>query len=240
MVVFAPVLTLTAEEAARVFYTEWIARYGVPAVIRSDNGSAFVANMMDAVRRILGTQAWNFSCTNNPTHHSLLEVRHRILDTVLNTAYEKGDLSSSTVRFYCAIGEMRHNFYTNSRGITPFEVVTGETPRTPHNFMMIPTNADLNELNVTYMDRDFIRRLRDEIRDLIVWIHFRDDERLHKEKAHRLTQEYNCRTKIFEYRLGDLVSIQGQVATILEFIQATVTGPAKVRIQITNHESSTD
>ena len=73
-----------------------------------------------------------------------------------------------------------------------------------------------------------------------MWIHFRDDERLHKEKAHRLTKEYNCRSKIFEYRIGDLVSIQGQVATILEFIQPTVTGPAKVRIQITNHESSTE
>ena len=86
---FAPVVTLTAEEAARVFYTEWIARYGVPAVIRSDNGSAFVANMMDAVRRILGVKAWDFSCTNNPTHHSLIEVRHKTLDTVLNTAVEK-------------------------------------------------------------------------------------------------------------------------------------------------------
>ena len=185
----------------------------------------------------LGSAIWAFPSS---TCQSGVTVRHKILDTVLNTAFEKGDLSSRTCRYYCAIAEMRHNLYTNSQGITPFEVVTGETPRTPHNFMMIPTNADLRELNVTPLDREFIEKLRDEIRDLIVWIHFRDDERLHTEKAHRLTQEYNRRKKIFEYRIGDLVSFQGQMATIRELIQPTVKGPAKVRIQITNHESSND
>ena len=137
-----------AAEAARVFYSEWIARYGVPEKIRSDNGSAFIANMMDAVRRIMGIKTWDFSCTNNPIHHALIEVRHKTLDNVLNTSANKGDLSQHTLRYYCAVAEQRHNHYTNrDNGITPFEIVTGETPRTPHNFMIVPTNAEISALD---------------------------------------------------------------------------------------------
>jgi hypothetical protein len=241
IVMFAPVVKLTAEEAARVFYSEWIARYGVPEKIRSDNGSAFIANMMDAVRRIMGIKTWDFSCTNNPTHHALIEVRHKTLDNVLDTAANKGDLSQYTLRYYCAVAEQRHNHYTHrDNGITPFEMVTGESPRTPHNFMIVPTNAEISALDVAPIEREFICNLKEHIRDTIVWLHYCDEDRLHKEKAHRLTDSYNRRTKVFEHRRSDIVSYNGEVATIIELIQPTVTGPAKARIRITTHDQSTE
>jgi hypothetical protein len=45
---------------------------------------------------------------------------------------------------------------------------------------------------------------------------------------------------VFEHRRSDIVSYNGEVATIIELIQPTVTGPAKARIRITTHDQSTE
>ena len=236
---FVPVKTLGALDAARAFYSEWVALFGVPAQIRSDKGSAFVADLMKAIAKILGIQSHDFACTHEPTHHALIEVRHKNLDDILNVAFNKGDLSQDTIRYYCAVAEQRHNQYTHSpHGHTPFELVTGEIPRTQHNFLMLPSIDEINKLNPD--DRKFVERLRDDIRSTIVWTHYQDDDRLHKEKAHRLTDMYNRQHKIFDLRINDIVSYEGQSATILELLQPTVTGPAKARIRITNHDQSTE
>ena len=74
---FAPVKTLGALDAARVFYTEWVALFGVPAQIRSDKGSAFIASLMQAVAQILGIKSHDFACAHEPTHHALVEKLSR-------------------------------------------------------------------------------------------------------------------------------------------------------------------
>ena len=77
---FLPVRTLNATDAAMKFYTGWIAIFGSPAIVRSDKGSAFISNMMDAFRKMMGVKNWDFSCPKNPTHHALIETRHRDLE----------------------------------------------------------------------------------------------------------------------------------------------------------------
>ena len=236
---FAPVKTLGALDAARVFYTEWVALFGVPAQIRSDKGSAFIATLMQAVAQILGIKSHDFACAHEPTHHALVEKRHQDLDDILNDAYNKGDLSQGTIRYYCAVAEQRHNQYTHSKhGHTPFELVTGEIPRHQHNFLTIPSIDAIKTLQPD--DRAFVECLRQDIRNTIEWTHLRDDDRLHKEKAHRLTALHTRQHKIFDLRINDIVSFEGQSATILELIQPTVTGHAKARIRLTNHDSSID
>jgi len=236
---FAPVKTLGALDAARVFYSEWIALFGVPAQIRSDKGSAFIALLMQAVAHILGIKSHDFACAHEPTHHALVEVRHKDLDTILNDAYNKGDLSQATIRYYCAVAEQRHNQYTHStHGHTPFELVTGEIPRNQHNFLTIPSVDALDKLQPD--DRQFVECLRTDIRNTILSTHLQDDDRLHKEMAHRLTAMHTSQHKIFDLRINDIVSFEGQSATVLELIQPTVTGHAKARIRITNHDTSVD
>lgn len=172
-------------------------------------------------------------------HSSKFATSHLIMSSILHTT--KGIFQKNTLRYYYAVAEQRHNHYTHSdTGITPFEIVTGETPRTPHNFMAIPTNADITALGLAPIDRAFIELLKENIRNTIVWLHFKDEDRLHKEKAHRLTDLYNRRTKIYEHRVNDIVSYGGQSATIVALLQPTVTGPAKARIQFTNHDNSTE
>ena len=210
-------------------------------MIRSDQGSAFIANMMDAFRRIMGVKNWDFSSPHNPTHHGLIETRHRDLQTVLNVALNKGDLSEKTLEFYCSVSAQRHNQYIHDQsGYTPHHLTFGETPRHQHNFMMIPTRQEIADLAITPMDKQFIQLLKDSIRDNIVYVHYQNDERLHKEKAHRLTKEYTQRHTAFEHRVNDIVSYNGEIATVIELLQPTVTGPTKALIRLTTHEGSND
>ena len=241
LVRFLPVRTVNAADAAMKFYTGWIAIFGCPAIVRSDNGSAFISKMMEAFRKMMGVKNWDFSCPSNPTHHALIETRHRDLEQVLNVAMDKGDLSAQTLEFYCSVSSQRHNQYIHdSSGYTPHHLTFGETPRNQHNYMMVPTQQEITNLDLAPMDHAFLQLLKNSIRDTIVYIHYKNDERLHKEKAHRLTAEYNQRRTAFEHRVNDIVSYEGEVATVIELLQPTVTGPTKALIRLTNHEGSND
>ena len=241
LVRFLPVRTVNAADAAMKFYTGWIAIFGCPAIVRSDNGSAFISKMMEAFRKMMGVKNWDFSCPSNPTHHALIETRHRDLEQVLNVAMDKGDLSAQTLEFYCSVSSQRHNQYIHdSSGYTPHHLTFGETPRNQHNYMMVPTQQEITNLALAPMDHAFLQLLKNSIRDTIVYIHYKNDERLHKEKAHRLTAEYNQRRTAFEHRVNDIVSYEGEVATVIELLQPTVTGPTKALIRLTNHEGSND
>ena len=241
MVRFLPVRTVNAADAAMKFYTGWIAIFGSPAIVRSDKGSAFISKMMKTFRKMMGVKNWDFSCPKNPTHHALIETRHRDLENVLNTAMDKGDLSAQTIEFYCCVSAQRFNQYIHdAAGYTPHHLTFGETPRHQHNFMMVPTQQEIVNLDLAPMDHEFIKILKNSIRDTIVYVHYKNDERLHKEKAHRLTAEYNKRHTAFEHRVNDIVSYEGEIATVIELLQPTVTGPTKALIRLTNHEGSND
>ena len=241
MVRFLPVRTVNAADAAMKFYTGWIAIFGSPAIVRSDKGSAFISKMMKTFRKMMGVKNWDFSCPKNPTHHALIETRHRDLENVLNTAMAKGDLSAQTIEFYCCVSAQRFNQYIHdAAGYTPHHLTFGETPRHQHNFMMVPTQQEIVNLDLAPMDHEFIKILKNSIRDTIVYVHYKNDERLHKEKAHRLTAEYNKRHTAFEHRVNDIVSYEGEIATVIELLQPTVTGPTKALIRLTNHEGSND
>ena len=69
---------------------------------------------------MMGVKNWDFSCPSNPTHHALIETRHRDLEQVLNVAMDKGDLSAQTLEFYCSVSSQRHNQYIHdAAGYTP-------------------------------------------------------------------------------------------------------------------------
>ena len=152
-VCFLPVRTLSAANAAIEFFTGWIAIFGVPAIIRSDQGSAFISVMMDAFRRMMGVKTWVYSCPANPTHHSTIETLHRGLNSVLHVAMNKGDLSPATITFYCLVASQRHNQYVHHiTGITPYQLMFGEPPRHQHNFVIIPSEQDIANLSLEPID----------------------------------------------------------------------------------------
>jgi len=216
---FLPVRTLNASDAAMKFYTGWISIFGSPAIVRSDKGSAFISNMMTAFRRMMGIKTWDLSCPNNPTHHALIETRHRELDAVLNVALNKGDLSSQTLEYYCSVASQHHNQYIHDiSGFTPHQLMFGEPPRHQHNFMMIPSEQKIAALNLTPMDAKFIETLKSSIRETLAYVHYRNDECIQKGKAHQLTALYNKRRTAFEHRAGDIVSYDGKVATVIELL----------------------
>ena len=61
----------------------------------------------------------------------------------------------------------------------------GDPPRHQHNFMMVPSQQEIADLDLAPLDSEFIKILKASIRDTIVYVHYyKNEERLHKEKAH--------------------------------------------------------
>ena len=207
---FLPVCTLNANDAAMKLFTGWISIFGSPAIVRSDNGSAFISNMMDAFRRMMGIKTWDFSCPSDPTHHAPIETHHRELNAVLNVPMNKGDLSSQTLELYCLVASQRHNQYIHDMsGFTPHQLMFGEPPRHQHNFMIVPSEQEIADFALTPMDSKFGETLKSCTRDTLVYVHYKNDDRIKKETAHRLTDLYNKRRTAFEHRVDDIVSYDG-------------------------------
>jgi site-specific DNA-cytosine methylase len=88
---FRPVSSVGAMDAALEMLIMWVPQFGIPEVVRSDNGSAFESAVFKALRGLLGIKSWDFSAADDPTHHSMLESKHHHLQDVLDQATEKAN-----------------------------------------------------------------------------------------------------------------------------------------------------
>ena len=112
-----------AQTTARVIVNEWYPMFGVPSSIRSDG--AFGSEVLTAVRSLLGIKNWNPSSPNDPKHHSLLEHKHKVLDTILNDAFNKGDIQSpQQLKFYVKQAMAHLNLLTYTDGYCDFTGLT--------------------------------------------------------------------------------------------------------------------
>ena len=118
-IVFVCVRTRDAQTTARAILNEWVPLFGVPSSIRSDG--AFDSEVISAVSRLIGIRDLDFSSPNDPKHHSLLEHKHKTLDTILNDAYDKGDINSPTdFKFYVKQAQTKLNLLVYTYGYCPF------------------------------------------------------------------------------------------------------------------------
>ena len=102
---YIPVKTIDTMKTARMFINRisWYPQFGLPAVFRSDCGAAFASHRMASVRAVLGVRQWDSPCADNAQHHSLLENKHKVLDAMLDMAFNKGDIQDSDdLEFYLA------------------------------------------------------------------------------------------------------------------------------------------
>lgn len=77
-----PIADITAESVARAFFETWVARFGVPTVITTDQGSQFEAELFKKLTELLGCSRTR-SSPYHPQSNGILERWHRTLKTAI-------------------------------------------------------------------------------------------------------------------------------------------------------------
>nr|XP_042897666.1 uncharacterized protein LOC122269307 [Parasteatoda tepidariorum] len=77
-----PLKDLSAESVANAFFSGWVARFGVPEIITTDQGRNFESNLFLALSKSLGTKR-NRTTAYHPSANGLIERFHRQLKGAL-------------------------------------------------------------------------------------------------------------------------------------------------------------
>ena len=229
LTMFEVVADLTAAQAVRTIHNQWYSFFGIPKIIKSDNGSAFVAELMQAYRTMMGVKRWNFSAADDPTHHSLLENKHKVLDDVLMTAHRKSDIKSEDdLRFYTKNAMARQNLYLESDGFTPHEKLTGQRPYTVTD--MITLSAPSMQ-KLKPMDQNMIETIKEVTEENMKVSQETRAERVRRNVLTNDVTLHKSRQRTTDIRVGDEVSYRGVAYKVTELKAHTPSGPSKAAIQ---------
>lgn len=114
----------TAVMVAKKLLEEIVPRFGLPVTIGSDNGPAFVSQIVQGVASALGTK-WKLHCKYNPQSSGQVERMNRTLkETLAKLAIETGRDWVTLLPF--TLFRARNTPY--KLNLTPFEIVYGGPP----------------------------------------------------------------------------------------------------------------
>uniref|UniRef100_A0A5F9D2T5 Uncharacterized protein n=1 Tax=Oryctolagus cuniculus TaxID=9986 RepID=A0A5F9D2T5_RABIT len=117
----------TALVVAKKIMEEIFPRFGLPKVIGSDNGPAFVARVSQGLAKILGI-AWKLHCAYRPQSSGQVKRMNRtIKETLAKLAMETG-LKDWTMLLRYALFRARNTPSPTMFNLTPFEVLYGSPP----------------------------------------------------------------------------------------------------------------
>lgn len=83
-----PMTDITAESVAKTFFESWVARFGVPTVITTDQGTQFEAELFKKLTELLGCSRTR-SSPYHPQSNGIIERWHRTLKTAIICQLEK-------------------------------------------------------------------------------------------------------------------------------------------------------
>ncbi|KAL1447422.1 hypothetical protein WDU94_009877, partial [Cyamophila willieti] len=124
-----PLPNITAETVAKAFYSGWIARFGVPSKLTTDQGRQFESNLFQEMSKLLGIQVIH-TTAYHPSSNGLVERFHRSLKNSLKAATKT---SSWTLTLPAVLLGLR-NVVKEDLGSTPSELVYGDSVRLPGEF----------------------------------------------------------------------------------------------------------
>ena len=120
--------TVTAVQAAELFYKEVIRYHGVPLSIVSDRDPRFTSNFWKALWALLGTKL-KMSTAYHPQSDGQTEVTNKTIENMLrhfvNTKLDNWDENLVSVEI--AI----NNAVQSSSGFSPFQLNSGQSPNFP-------------------------------------------------------------------------------------------------------------
>ncbi|XP_070923976.1 uncharacterized protein [Macaca nemestrina] len=115
----------TAHIVAKKILEEIFPRFGLPKVIRSDNGPAFVSQVSQGLARILGIN-WKLHCAYRPQSSGQVKRMNRtIKETLTKLTLETG---LKDWRRLLSLALLRAQNTPNRFGLTPYEILYGGPP----------------------------------------------------------------------------------------------------------------
>jgi len=122
-----PVSDITVQTVANVIVENWIARYGIPDQIHSDQGAQFTSEIYRELMRMLGVKV-----THTPPYNprsNKVERLHRVLGEILRSD-QTGPPDEWPSKLPWALFAHR-TAVSNATGVTPFQAVFGSNSKIP-------------------------------------------------------------------------------------------------------------
>jgi transposase InsO family protein len=147
-----PIEDMTAETVCKTLFSNWIARFGCPATIISDQGRQFESDLFRRFAATFGIRLCR-TAAYHPQSNGMVERLHRTMKAALMC---HGDESWSDNLPAVLLGLRCH--FKEDLGATPAELVYGEPIRVPGEFLS-PTTPCTNT-------PEFLHQLRQQISKL--------------------------------------------------------------------------
>ncbi|XP_017483792.1 PREDICTED: uncharacterized protein LOC108372577 [Rhagoletis zephyria] len=119
---------VTAEAVAKALLHGWIAHFGVPAAITTDQGKQFESRLCKELTNLVGAKHFR-STAYHPQANGLIERMHRTLKTAIKCHTDSNWISCLPI----ALLGLRTT-YKEDLGATPAEMVYGENLKLPGEF----------------------------------------------------------------------------------------------------------
>ncbi|XP_054571379.1 uncharacterized protein LOC129148940 [Eptesicus fuscus] len=131
----------TAQVVVKKIMEELFPRFGLPQVIGSDNGPAFVAQVSQGVARVLGIN-WKLHCAYRPQSSGQVERMNRTIKETLTKLTLETGIQDWTMLLPYALFRARNTPSPSMYNLTPFEILYGTPP--PISKMSPATDSNLS------------------------------------------------------------------------------------------------
>ena len=150
-----PMVDATAESCASALLSGWIARFGVPMTITSDQGQQFESHLWKALMNLLGTKR-NRTTAYHPQANGLVERFHRHLKSALKARLTNSNWVEELPIVLLGI----RTTLKDDLSCTSAEMVYGTTLRLPGDYFSTPAVEDpstmVSRLRRTMQRQEFL------------------------------------------------------------------------------------
>lgn len=152
-----PIVDMKTTTVMKAFIENYIARYGVPLEITTDQGGQFESNLADELNKLLGSHRTR-TTSYHPQANGLVERLHRTLKTAL---YARQNTENWSIELPLILLGIRTSIKTDL-GCTPADLVYGQSLKIPGDFI-----DTTKQNNVVLPQSDFVMKLRTAMQNLI-------------------------------------------------------------------------
>lgn len=147
-----PISDQTANTVAETFYNNWIARFGVPRIITTDQGSQFESALFQSLAKLIGCERTRTSAYH-PASNGILERWHRSLKAAIMCYGNKSWVDSLPT---ILLG--LRSCYKDDLNASCAELMYGSTVRLPGEFF--------DDQTVDDNPAQFVNQLREQMRNI--------------------------------------------------------------------------
>lgn len=151
-----PIRDMTALTVSKIFYKEYICRFGVPLYITTDQGTQFESTLFTELTKLLGSHRIR-TTAYNPKANGLVERFHRQLKASLTARCNTSHWSTELPTVLLGI----RTSFKDDLNCTPAELVYGQNIKVPGEFFTSNSNSNPNTDT-----SDFIKQLRSAMRNI--------------------------------------------------------------------------